>query len=331
MSISLFFRTLKENLKRAAEIREEIKYQGKYVKLYQALGLDLSVARSQVEFKVFGDQIVVESCTGTLEIALNEDEDFEAYKINIPKITEINTVFWRFFITNSAQAGKMARLLIGRDAMFTAKGVAKTGLVNTGAIEINPATEDTLSAFKTANHTDIVALQGAATKDFSTVETDLETISSRVQGNNDDSIKGLLRTLGDAGANPSNTSGKTLLFHVDLSRRYLANPGEPETFTTTPLAGGTTYTSSTRDFNFCRLGFMGLMAFADQASATDGFKIQQSIDDVNWDLDVGKETVSANVGKGIKVAIVGRYARASYTNGGVAQTVFRLGGRYMIA
>jgi len=154
----------------------------------------------------------------------------------------------------------------------------------------------------------------------------------------DDTIKGVMRSLGDAGANPTNTTGYTALYHLREIYLYVFNTSlllgqwlPPETFTTTPLGANAVYTGPAKDFGSARLGFMGCLAFADQASATNGFAIEESIDGSNWDLVMASTTVSANVGAYLKVAVVARYARVKYTNGATAQTVFRLGGRYMIA
>jgi hypothetical protein len=162
--------------------------------------------------------------------------------------------------------------------------------------------------------------------------------SSDLRALTDDTVKGILRSLGDAGANPANTTGYTVLSHLNSIRYYstvISNridyPANAETFTTTPLDANATYYGPARDFSSSRLGFMSALAFSDQPSATNGFYIQQSIDGTNWDLVSGATSVSANTGAAIKVAVVARYARVVYVNGDTAQTVFRLGGRYMIA
>lgn len=103
------------------------------------------------------------------------------------------------------------------------------------------------------------------------------------------------------------------------------------TLSTTPLGCGSSFTSPAFDFGNTVLGFLNAMAFSDQASAANGFSIQQSIDGINWDVDSSAVSVLANAGVAIKAAIAGRYARVSYVNGGVPQGVFRLGARATIA
>ena len=63
--------------------------------------------------------------------------------------------------------------------------------------------------------------------------------------------------------------------------------------------------------------------FADQASATDGLSIQQSMNGTNWDL-LDAFTIPASTGKTFAVPVQGAYFRVVYTNGAVANTVFRL-------
>src|SRR5574337_1109231 len=84
------------------------------------------------------------------------------------------------------------------------------------------------------------------------------------------------------------------------------------TLSTTPLAANAAFNSTTFDFNNSALGFLNAIAFSDQPSATDGFLIQQSIDNINWDLNSAITTVPASTGTGIKAAIVARYARVRY-------------------
>lgn len=68
---------------------------------------------------------------------------------------------------------------------------------------------------------------------------------------------------------------------------------------------------------------ISLSVFADQASATDGLSIQQSSNGTNWDI-VKTFTITASQGKLISVQAGARYFRIVYTNGGVAQTNFRM-------
>lgn len=70
-------------------------------------------------------------------------------------------------------------------------------------------------------------------------------------------------------------------------------------------------------------GIIFINVYSDVASATDGLVIQQSSDGSNVDHD-DKYTVPAGTGKNYSINPYARYMRATYTNGVVAQTEFRL-------
>jgi len=131
--------------------------------------------------------------------------------------------------------------------------------------------------------------------------------------------------------------GSTPLTNRDVSndinflKILLGYAWAPTNFTTTPLAAGATYTGNAADMSYGGLhnilGFMSAIALADQ----DGMMyIEQSINGANWDYSES-QAVTANVGAKLKSALCARYARAKYVNGGVAQTVFRFGGRFSLA
>ena len=63
--------------------------------------------------------------------------------------------------------------------------------------------------------------------------------------------------------------------------------------------------------------------FSDQASATDGLKIQQSSNGTNWDI-IDSYSIPASTGKNFSIGVSAKFFRIVYTNGGVAQTAFRL-------
>jgi len=272
--------------------------------LYDVLTIDLGIARSDVEVEITGDVISVIEITGTLDVKLNEKDEPVIELDKATRITITPKKFTKLFFTNTAQTGKSATLYIGREASFVpeAQRVGSVGILDSADVRIDPSKSEETKALI------------------------------------DDTIKGILRSIGDAGTAPANTTGETVLrrladieIYLSDTSRSLERPRDAVTFTTTPLGANATYTSGGYDNYYGRLGFIGALAFADQASATDGFMVEQSIDGTNWDLQSGKTTVSANVGSGIKVAMVARYVRVKYINGGTAQTVFRLGGRWMIA
>lgn len=91
--------------------------------------------------------------------------------------------------------------------------------------------------------------------------------------------------------------------------------------TNTPLAGGATFTGAV--FQILNYGIIFISVYSDVASATDGLCIEQSHDGTNWDHD-DCYTVPADHGKNYSINPFARYYRIRYTNGGSAQSVFRL-------
>lgn len=66
-----------------------------------------------------------------------------------------------------------------------------------------------------------------------------------------------------------------------------------------------------------------ISVFADQVSATDGLSMQQSTNGTNWEhLDT--YTIPASTGKTFHADRGAQFFRLVYTNGGVAQTAFRI-------
>jgi hypothetical protein len=68
---------------------------------------------------------------------------------------------------------------------------------------------------------------------------------------------------------------------------------------------------------------MIVTVYSDEASATDGLEIQQSDDNINWDLS-DCYTISAGASKTFSVQRSKQYFRVKYTNGGAEQGAFRL-------
>lgn len=60
--------------------------------------------------------------------------------------------------------------------------------------------------------------------------------------------------------------------------------------------------------------------FSDQGGT---LKVEQSFDNQNWDIS-SSITVTGGQGQGFSFPVEAPYFRATYTNGGVDQTVFRL-------
>jgi hypothetical protein len=125
----------------------------------------------------------------------------------------------------------------------------------------------------------------------------------------------------------SNVPGKRV-FNIDsdgnvLNFREIEIKGEISTdnSTTTPLLAGGVFTGSS--FEILNSGVVFVNVYSDVASATDGLSIQQSSDATNWDHS-DHFTIPAATGKNFAINPHARYIRVVYTNGGSAQSVFRL-------
>jgi hypothetical protein len=93
----------------------------------------------------------------------------------------------------------------------------------------------------------------------------------------------------------------------------------------TALAANATFTSVTLDYGDTMNIYQTItaLAFSDQASASNGFKIQISRDGTNW-RDAVSASVTANTLSVITVHLSYRYARVVYTNGATLQGSFNL-------
>ncbi len=127
------------DLMRGSEKKRQFLEDHREIRFYQRIPIDLADARTQAEFVVYGDIISVESIDGTLSVFLNEKT---AGEIKLNKVRKVTSEFWRFFLTNAAQVGKTAVLLVGRDALFDADIIKTVGLSSADGTEINPSTED---------------------------------------------------------------------------------------------------------------------------------------------------------------------------------------------
>lgn len=91
--------------------------------------------------------------------------------------------------------------------------------------------------------------------------------------------------------------------------------------TTTPLNANITFTGT--GFDLHQYASWSVTIFSDQASSTNGLKVQWSNDNSNWDF-VDQQTYVASAGNMIMFGRKARYVRLVYTNGGTNQTIFRV-------
>ena len=120
------------------------------------------------------------------------------------------------------------------------------------------------------------------------------------------------------GAMYNRTFGGTMSsYHPALASKAISQNNS----TTSVLANDATFTGSAE---IC-FGYsaVSLLVYADQASASDGVKVQWSTDGTNYDYE-DSFSVSAATGASKTFPVRSKWYRVSYTNGGVTQTVFRL-------
>jgi len=91
--------------------------------------------------------------------------------------------------------------------------------------------------------------------------------------------------------------------------------------TDTPLGIGGVFTGTADEIN--GYGIIYINVYSDQGSATDGLQVEQSSNGTNWD-HCDEYTIPAAKGKNFSINPFAKYMRVIYTNGGIAQTEFRL-------
>lgn len=92
--------------------------------------------------------------------------------------------------------------------------------------------------------------------------------------------------------------------------------------TTAALGANGIFTGTFREVK--DFSFVSFSVFTDQSSASNGLEFQWSMDGINVDRTESTNVV-ANAGRAFAITVRARYFRIRYTNGPVAQTVFRLG------
>lgn len=114
MSLNLVIRALKRLIGGSLEAYNQLKYD-KERRAFDRIELDLGEARDKKEYPIYGDVIIVEEITGNADLYVNE-KDSKRVDLNLSR--KVYTDFWRIFITNTAQAGKVCNLLIGKEGCF---------------------------------------------------------------------------------------------------------------------------------------------------------------------------------------------------------------------
>lgn len=99
-----------------------------------------------------------------------------------------------------------------------------------------------------------------------------------------------------------------------------------ETLTTTPLGISGTFNGAWNEADLDGVSFVEATARADEVSASNGFRIEESDDsgDSNFTRTVAQKTVSADTTTRLVAAITAKFWRVVYVNGGTAQGSFKL-------
>jgi len=98
---------------------------------------------------------------------------------------------------------------------------------------------------------------------------------------------------------------------------------DPYNSTTTPLGADATFIGPPINTIAYKNFSVAVIAASDQASATDGLKIEFSSDGSNWDLSYSY-SVTPSESQGVVLPVQAQYYRIRYINGPDAQGVFRL-------
>jgi len=117
---------------------------------YEVLEIDLGTAhdRASSAFDYSGDTLAVASIDGTADIVFNNNEK-PAISLNLTR--NFVTPYKKFYIINTAQAGKTLKLLIGKDAQFSADTLKSVKVADTSGSDINPLNKELLTPVEKAN------------------------------------------------------------------------------------------------------------------------------------------------------------------------------------
>jgi len=145
----------------------------------------------------------------------------------------------------------------------------------------------------------------------------------------DDTVKGILRSIGDAGDAPANATGETVLrrlsdiedtiFHL---RKRLSTVVEKGVITWTPLGANTVFTQNWQDYRYSLYAHLMYLCYADVDGTMYSEFSQNKIDILREDSLT--YTGGSKTGNLIDTRILCLYARVRYVNGATAQTAFAL-------
>jgi len=198
-----------------------------------------------------------------------------------------------------------------------------------------------LQSFATQNNTDlgtvVSQLQGLAASNLTGLQN-VETAIQTFDAQNGTDLANLLTVLqnGDQLANIRSNTAKdgsgTALYplldtdghlQVDVVSGGASNVVDSNNSTTTPLGAGAVFTGTGTDVT--AYNSVTIQLFANQDSDANGMSFQFSPDNVNWDEqnDYNLE-ISISQTRRFQFPVTAKYFRLVYTNGGSAQTAFRV-------
>jgi len=157
----------------------------------------------------------------------------------------------------------------------------------------------------------------------------LDSILAQVKVLTDDTIKGVLRTLGDAGTTPANITGSTVLRrlasiedYIQYLRRRLSYLYEKGTITTTPLGANASFTQTWQDYERSLYAHLMHLCYSDVDGTMYSEFSHNAVDAIREDSL--SYTGGSKTGNLIDTRILSGYARVRYVNGATAQTTFIL-------
>jgi len=143
----------------------------------------------------------------------------------------------------------------------------------------------------------------------------------------DDTVKGILRSIGDAGDAPENKTGVTVLQRlysiqeeIRWSRRRNSIIEEKGVITTTPLGANASIVQAWQDYRYYLYAHLMYLCYSDQSGTMYSEFSHNAVDVIREDsLSYTGGSKSGNL---IDTRLLARYARARYVNGATAQTTF---------
>jgi len=145
----------------------------------------------------------------------------------------------------------------------------------------------------------------------------------------DDTIKGVLRSIGDAGTAPANVTGETILrrlydieSHLYNLRQRASSLIEKGIVTTTALGANASFTQTWQDYQYSLYAHLMYLCYSDVSGTMYSEFSHNAVDVIREDSL--SYTGGSKTGNLIDTRLLARWARVRYVNGATAQTVFAL-------